>query len=71
MSNQKKDEMFNQAVPRDYYRAEFDEGVVELMIPPKLSADSFAEFEGWLEIVMRRMKRNIIDKIDDIEDGEE
>jgi len=43
-----------------------DEGAVVLQWPGHLSAASYEDFEGWLNLVLRKVKRSVVD-----EDGED
>ena len=41
-----------------------DEGQVVLQWPAKLSQDSYEDFEGWINLILRRAKRSIVQEPD-------
>jgi len=41
-----------------------EEGQVVLQWPAKLSQDSYEDFEGWINLILRRAKRSIVQEPD-------
>lgn len=47
-----------------------DEGIIVLQWPQQMSANSFQDFEDWMEIQMRKIKRTIAKNEDEKGEGE-
>lgn len=43
----------------DYFKNTLNEGVCELALPGQLSAESTLDVEDWLNLVIRRLRRNV------------